>query len=332
MNIRKYSYDIFKSEVINENINNVKLYQIPLVKLNTNGYIRPNFKKASYNVVVNTLSNINMNESDRLFYRLNTIYHEIEHIKTFEKTKYLNFYDYSHFISLLEFISYLNEFSVKYDDFYLNIFTKFLINISLRRNYKISTSELKSSLEGYRKANLIINKDISSTVKSIEFLLNSMEISYTKGRLPVDKFSLYFSNASKYIKKYPNILNDYKVLLNFFNIDGTIKNIYDIYLNINIDNKELYDQFIINYLLCLNTTEYIANYFDDLLFKTYIEDLIEKYNYKVADFYNNKNLCYLYLNDKSIVNDNLKLLIYKVRKLNKLAHDYNLSASNKLVL
>ena len=332
MNIRKYSYEIFKTEVINENINNVKLYQIPLVKLTTNGYMRPNFKKTSYNVVVNTLSNINMNERDRLFYRLNTIYHEIEHIKTFEKTKYLNFYDYSHFITLLEFISYLDEFSVKYDDFYLNIFTKVLINISLKRNYKISTSELKSSLEGYKKAKLIIDKDISFTINSIEFLLHNIEISYTKSRLPVDKFSLYFFNASKYIKKYPHILNDYKVLLNFFNIDGTIKNIYDIYLNINIDNKELYDQFIINYLLCLNTTEYIANYFDDLLFKTYIEDLIEKYNYKVADFYNNKNLCYLYLNDKSIVNDNLKLLIYKVRKLNKLAHDYNLSASNKLVL
>lgn len=332
MNIRKYSYDIFKSEVNNENINNVKLYQIPLVKLSTNGYIRPNFKKGSYNVVVNTLSNINMNESDRLFYRLNTIYHEIEHIKTFEKTKYLNFYDYSHFISLLEFISYLNEFSVKYDDFYLNIFTKFLINISLKRNYKISTSELKSSLEGYKKANLIINKDISSTVKSIEFLLNSMEISYTKGRLPVDKFSLYFSNASKYIKKYPHILNDYKVLLNFFNIDGTIKSIYDIYLNVNISNKDLYNEFIINYLLSLNTIEYITDYFEDPFFRKYIEELIEKYNYKVADFYNNKDLCNLYLDDKSIIIDNLKLLIFKVKRLNKLAYDYKLNASNKLVL
>ena len=74
----------------------LKIINSPIVK--SNGYVKPNIKNGKYEVVINLNSFKNLSSDDAMFYMYETIAHEIEHIKTFEKTKEDGFCDYEHFV------------------------------------------------------------------------------------------------------------------------------------------------------------------------------------------------------------------------------------------
>lgn len=323
MDYKNYCKNIFECEIEKEKINNATLKILPLGTLFSSGFIKPNIEKSNYKVVINSSSYANMKESNKLFYMCVTIFHEIEHIKTFEKTKNETFFDYEHLISLMEYITYLEEFDIPYNKIDIGIKTKQLITRSLKKNYKVSSSEIKCSLVGYEKAInccFIKNKDtIYTIIESLRFLNNNMQLFYNKSDVPIDKFALFIIKTSKYINKYPELLKEYKILNNFFYTDGRMKNIYDIYLNINEKNKTFYDKYLINLLSVSLINDNFLSSLDDDNYKEYISRLICNYTDSIVNYYENIELGNIFVGNKKILYDNLKILLLRIKNLNNLS-------------
>lgn len=332
----KYCKNVFTSELKKEKLNNVKLKVIPLIFSNTSGYIRPNIEKSSYELIINSSNYSEMSEENKMFYTYVTICHEIEHIKTFEKTKNKDFYDFEHFVSLLEYISFLEENNVSYDNINLGIKSRQLIMKSLKRNYNISTNELKCSLIGYEKAKEANvskpSKNINIIIESLRFLNQNMELCYNKNEVPVDKFALYLSKTCNYVKKYPKILEDYKILLNFFDTKGRLKEIYEVYSSIDDKNKKFYDEYIIKLLSVIKPNEAFSQSLNDNVYKKYIEELIDEYNKKVMYYYQNIQLGTIFIENEKYLYENLKILLERIKRLNKISNDFNLNKRTGIIL
>lgn len=341
---RKYNEfckKVLKKELFNEGLDkliDVKLKIIPINIKNCSGYVIPNIENSEYKIVINAGSYFNMTEEDKYFYTYVTLCHEIEHIKTLEKTKDKNFNDFEHFVSLLEYLAYLEKYNISFDNLNFGLKLKQLISMELKRNYKVSTSELKSSFMGYRKArNSVLfkhhNENIDSIIKSLELLNNNMQLCYDGNGVSYDKFEYFFSKATAYIKKYPEILNVYKILTNFFDCnDGSIKNIYDIYLNINDNNKEFYNKYILNLLSISRPTKSFEEQIKEIGFRKYLEELINNYNDDVINYYKNIKLGNIFIDDEKILYENLKVLLTRMKKLNYIMISYDLKRSSGIIM
>jgi len=330
-----------KKELFNEGLDkliDVELKIIPINIKKCSGYVIPNFENSEYKIIINAGSYFSMTEDDKYFYTYVTLCHEIEHIKTFEKTKDKNFNDFEHFISLLEYLTYLEKYNASFDNLSLGLKIKQLIAMELKRNYKVSTGELKSSLIGYKKAkNSELfkqhNANIDSIIKSLELLNNDMQLCYDCNGVSYDKFEYFFSKASVYIKKHPEILNVYKILTNFFNLnDGSAKNIYDIYLNINDNNKEFYSKYILNLLSISRPTKLFEEQIKDIGFRKYLEELINNYNDDVINYYRNIKLGSIFIDNEKILYENLKILLARMKKLNYIMMAYNLKRNSGIIM
>lgn len=333
---KEYCESVLNSEVEKEKLNNVRLKVIPISIINCSGYMIPNIKKSEYRIIINARNYSKLSLEDKKFYTYITICHEVEHIKAFEKTKDENYYVFEHFMTLIEYISYLYDYNILYDEMQLGIVTKKLILNELKRNYKTSINELRSSLVGYMKANnLVSHKSKKSTeliIKSLVFLNDNMQVSYNRNGMVVDKFAFYMSKTIKYINKHPKILQEYKVLLNFFNANGSLKEVYELYNNITEENKMFYNNFIINLLSILIPNEKFVNSLDDKKFKSYLEELINAYNEKAVYYYQNIDLGAIYISDKKILYENLKVILSKIKRLNELSRVCNFKRTAGMII
>ena len=70
------------------------------------GYVRPDFKKGNYTIVINSNAFKKMSVEERKIYSYITICHEIEHIKIFENTKKDTFFKTSYF-GAIKYIFYI---------------------------------------------------------------------------------------------------------------------------------------------------------------------------------------------------------------------------------
>lgn len=336
MNYKSFCKEIFDLELKNEGINNVKLKVLPLSFMNSSGFVVPNIEKSSYEIVINSSSYSKLNEKDKMFYTCVTLFHEIEHIKTFEKTKDEKFYDYEHFISLLEYITYLEKYNIPFNKINLGIKSRQIIMKALSRNYKVSSGELKCSLVGYEKArnnNLIKNDgNIDIILKSLRFLNSNMQLYYDEGKIPVDKFKLFIVKTMKYIKKYPELLKEYKILNNFFDVNGNIKEAYDIYLYINEENRDFYGKFLINLLSVSMITEKFILSLYDKEYKNYIEKLINNYNESIVNYFQNIKLGTIFIEDEKILYENLKILLLRSKNLNVLSEKCNIKKFTRMII
>ena len=207
---------------------------------------------------------------------------------------------------------------------------------SLKRNYNISTNELKCSLIGYEKAKEANvskpSKNINIIIESLRFLNQNMELCYNKNEVPVDKFALYLSKTCNYVKKYPKILEDYKILLNFFDTKGRLKEIYEVYSNIDDKNKKFYDEYIIKLLSVIKPNEAFSQSLNDNVYKKYIEELIDEYNKKVMYYYQNIQLGTIFIENEKYLYENLKILLERIKRLNKISNDFNLNKRTGIIL
>lgn len=73
-------------------------------------------------------------------------------------TKGEDFYSYEHLISLLEYLSYLYELKQPATKYNMGLVKRILLSRSRFRNYDVSTSEIKASLEGFKKQKKIAKK------------------------------------------------------------------------------------------------------------------------------------------------------------------------------
>ena len=308
----EYCKKVFNSELEKEGLSNVtlKIINSPLVKLN--GYVKPNINDGTYQIVINLNSFKNFDEQDRIFYIYESIAHEIEHVKTYEMTKREDFYSYEHLISLLEYLSYLYELKQPATKYNMGLVKRILLSRSRFRNYDVSTSEIKASLEGFKKAKENCEKDFKKTdiiINSLEFLNDNLEIMYDRNRTPCIKLNIFLKNAYLYLREYPELLDKYKMLRTVFNEKG-IKSIEELYSERNEKNDKIIDNVILSLVSAKNIPESEE-------IKAYIADLISRYNQKTIDFYRNMKIGKVYIDDDRKLNDNLQIMIRKSKYLNK---------------
>ena len=178
--------------------------------------------------------------------------------------------------------------------------TKKSILNELKRNYKTSTNELRSSLIGYMKANDTVRpkskKNTELIIKSLMFVNDSMQVVYNKNGIAVDKFAFYMAKTIKYI------------------------------------NKIFYNNFIINLLSIIIPNEKFTNSLCDKTFKSHLEELINAYNEKAIYYYKNINLGAIYINDKKILYENLKVILSKIKNLNELSEGCKFKRTTGMII
>ena len=308
----EYCKKVFNSELKKEGLSNVtlKIINSPLVK--SNGYVKPNINDGTYQIVINLNSFKNLDEQNKMFYIYESIAHEIEHVKTYEMTKGEDFYSYEHLISLLEYLSYLYELKQPATKYNMGLVKRILLSRSRFRNYDVSTSEIKASLEGFKKAKENCEKDSKNTdiiINSLEFLNDNLEIMYDRNRTPCIKLNIFLKNAYLYLREYPELLDKYKMLRIIFNEKG-IKSIEELYSERNEKNGKIIDNVILSLVSQQNIPE-------SEVIRAYIADLISRYNQKTIDFYRNMKIGKVYIDDDKKLNDNLQIMIRKSKYLNK---------------
>lgn len=332
---REYCYEVFDIEIKKENISNVSLNVVYNPLLKESGFLSPNIGEGKYKITINLFRFKDMSHEDKLFYIYNTICHEIEHIKPFEFTKKEDYYNYNHIMTLMEYITYLSELKLSPNKIDLGIKSKIIISKRLNKNYKVSLNEINSLLVGYKKAIKIDSfknkKDtIGMIIEVLELLNNALEVNYGNNGAPLDNFGTYYLGTINYIKKYPEILNEYKVLNNFFTSDGEIKDIYTLYKNRNNENSSLYDKFILNIIISMSTNELTLHYIEnDSEFREYVEKIVKNYMVQVMYFINNKDEVF-FLEDE-ILNDNIIMMSRSVKKLNKLINDSKMKIKTLMI-
>lgn len=320
----KYCYEVFDTELKKEDISNVTLKVVYNPLLKESGILSPNIDKKKYKIIINLYKFKNMSHEDKLFYIYNTICHEIEHIKVFEKTKRKDFYSYNHIITLMEYITYLSELNISPDKLNLGVKSKLIIGKRLSKNYKVSLNEINSLLVGYQKSNSIEafnnkKETINKIIEVLKILNDVLEIGYGRKDAAIDNFGTYYVGTANYVKKYPELLEEYKSLNNFFYQDGSMKDIYTLYKERNYLNCNLYDKFLTNLLLCQSSNEFVILCMEnDDEFKKYIYYLIQKYVEKMIIFIDNMDKCKIIIPDEEVLKDNLNMMMNSINIINKL--------------
>ena len=334
---KDYCYAVFSIETKKENINNVSLKVVynPLSK--SFGSLSPNINNNKYLIVINLFNFKNMSHEDKLFYIYNTICHEIEHIKTFEKTKKDDFYNYNHIMTLMEYITYLSDLKISPNKINMGVKAKLLIGKRLNRNYKVSLGEINSLLVGYKNAINIKNfenkkETMDKIIEALQLLNNSLEISYGNQNEVLDNFGVYYIGTINYLKEYPEILKVYKVLNNFFYPNGQAKDVYTLYRNRNKDNYVLYDRFILNIIMETIDNSYVIECMKlDSDFKEYIEVLIHQYIDNSINFINNLDKCKLIIPEDEILNDNVNMIMKSQALINNLINESNAEIKSSMI-
>lgn len=329
MKSRDYCKKVFSEEIQREGLSGVtlKIINSPLVK--SNGYVKPNIKSSTYEVVVNLNSFKNLSSEDAMFYIYETIAHEVEHIKTFEKTKEEGFCDYEHFVSLLEYISYLYELRQPAIDLNMSLVKRIILSKKMSRNYDVSTGEIKASLEGYKKAKERSNskKDdnrVDIIIKSLEFLNDNLEVAYDRNNISYLKLNVFLRNVSRYLKIFPELLSQYKILGIVFNENG-IKGIEELYNERNSENAKLIDNVILSVVGADNIPDR-----EDI--RMYLCELISSYNQKTIDFYKNIKYGKVFIDDEMKLADNLRMMMNKSKYLNTVLRSMGMENKQGVVL
>lgn len=329
MKNKDYCKKVFAEEIEREGFKGVtlKIINTPLVK--SNGYVKPNIKNSTYEVVVNLNSFKNLSSDDAMFYMYETIAHEIEHIKTFEKTKEEGFNDYEHFVSLLEYISYLYELRQPAIDLNMGLVKRIMLSRKMSRNYDVSTGEIKSSLEGYRKSKEKSgfkkdDKKVDIIIKSLEFLNNNLEITYDRNNISGLKLNIFLRNTSCYLKNFPELINKYKILGIVFNKSG-IKSIEELYDERNSENAKIIDNVILSMISESNIPQR-----EDI--RMYLCELISDYNQKTIDFHKNMKYGKVFIDSEKKLNDNLRAMINKSKYLNSVLRSMGMENKQGVVL
>lgn len=126
-NLEKYCNSIIEEELKDKYKTKISLKVKNQPFNNANGFIETHFKDSTYEIIINKRRFTQYSEKSQLLYVYLTIFHKLEHIKTFEKNKEKGYFDTEHFISLLEYINYQYELNQPYNKINLNALKRMLL-------------------------------------------------------------------------------------------------------------------------------------------------------------------------------------------------------------
>ncbi len=268
----------------------------------------------------------------------NNFFHEFEHIKVIRNATNPECSNYNYLFTILEYIEYAKSVDQSGEFTSFNILQLFTLNRLLKKNYSISSNEINSNLVGYSEAfqrleATLEKEDIEiyrNIIDSLEFLNNNIEIKYDRNGYLVDKFSTVISSINLYLLQHKDIIQKYPILKILFKEDGSIKNIYELYQEINDRNRAMYDRLITNLFLSWNCD--LSVYMKDISFKKYIENLANRYNNDCIHYFNNIEIGKVFVPNESILYENLRVKKQKILILNKQERRYDLNINSGIVL
>lgn len=329
--ISRLAIRIIKEELEKLGIDNIK---IKLNYLEFRSYssvkVNRNLDDITINVNINKILLENRGDNKKLLFRLyNTIIHEIEHVKTLTLTKKEDFYDYDHLLILMEYISqvFVGFRGVDLSKIKLSskIGIKNFINIGryMSVNYEFSTSEIKSQLVAYIKSLEVFREYLTEEeIKRYERIIlelrrldNCVEAAYDSNKIPIMKFSTSLLYTLEIIRSNKEYLGEFGILKNIIKEDGNLKNIYELYLEINDQNREMYERLMIEEFI--NIRFDYRKYFDDIEFKEYLERIIANYMNEVVDYCININEMEIFTKNRNFIKENLKVLKDVMSSLSK---------------
>ena len=173
---------------------------------------------------------------------------------------------------------------------------------------------------GYKKD----DKKVDIIIKSLEFLNDNLEVTYDRNNVPGLKLNIFLRNASSYLKKYPELLSEYKILGIVFNENG-IKSIEELYNERNSENARLIDNIILSVISVDNVPER-----EDI--RIYLCELISNYNQKTIDFYRNMKYGKVFIDDEMKLADNLRVMMNKSKYLNTVLRSMGMENKQGVVL
>lgn len=344
--ISRLAIRIIKEELEKLGIDNVK---IKLNYLEFRSYssvkVNRNLDDITINVNINKILLENRGNNKKLLFRLyNTIIHEIEHVKTLTLTKKEDFYDYDHLLILMEYISqvFMELKKANVNKIKLNgkIGIKNFINIGryMSINYEFSTSEIKSQLVAYIKSLEVFREYLTEEeIKRYERIIlelrrldNCIETAYDSNKIPIMKFSTSLMYTLGVIKSNKEYLEEFGILKNLIKEDGNLKNIYELYLDINDENREMYERLMIEEFISIRAD--YRKYFEDIEFKEYLERIIANYMNQVVDYFININEMEIFINNKNFIKENLKVLTNISKILSKNIEYYGLTIQAGMII
>lgn len=267
-----------------------------------------------------------------------TLNHEIEHVNLIHQNNSDGKYDYSYLMAIMEHLYYAEFFKcrLKYTPF--SAVRYLFLRKQMAKNNDLSPQEICADLTTYKKLiekyrNRITDEELQNynkIITSLDFLNTNFEIFYNVDSEATNRFGMFICSINQYIKKNPNILEKYGILKNIYNENLELKNVYELYNSINKDNEEMYNRLILD-LFTTFKMDY-SEYFKDENFKKYTENLFNQYIEQSIDYYNNINIGNIYVDDKKVLMDNLKMKKRNMLIINSIAKTYGIEIIGKNML
>lgn len=325
-NVKCFIKELFKDKKCYK-LGEVQVCVISLPLL-SNGYTNVfKWKKISYIMIcINIypyLQDEKLTNKMKWFYIYVTAFHELCHINLF--MKYNTEWNYCTYIAMLEEIN----------DIRTSIFPKtiqWLIpgNKTKNKIYSTSSVELLCKYRSIKSAynifsSLLVDEEkklILMILKASKFLIDYIEIGYSRAGAPYNKFNRSVVQAQRLIKKGYELLNDYPQLCYIYTPDGKIKSIEKIFEERTDENSDFIDciifQMFINFEL-----DYSLILENNTDLKKHIELLANQYCEKCIFYIENVEVGSVLLKQE-ILDDNTLLLLKNVRYINKLMDKYHM--------
>lgn len=211
-------------------------------------------------------------------------------------------------------------FDIKPNDIYSLTVDNKKIGKMLAKNYELSSSELKSRLVGLSKAKEKTDKKVDNLIETAKITNDNIEIIYAPNGSIQDKYKYIIYETSKYISKYPEILNLYQVLKNFYNNNGQVKSLLELYKTRNMNNSEVYDKFIL-YLISIG---YYDTYIYDEQIRKYINQIITDYYNNKVEYIEKSNLTKVFISDVNLIKENILVIQKRIQSLTLFLKNQNI--------
>lgn len=267
-----------------------------------------------------------------------TLQHELEHIKMIFFNQKEDLYNYNHLMGLMEYLYYSNLFKNKFSKIPFLIYNYLFLKNQINKNDDCSPLEITADLVGYSETKNFFDKimmeedkdNYDKIISSLAFLNDNFEIFYDLSNDSVNRFYMFTLHTNSYLSKNLETLEKYGILRNIFHEDGSLKSVYELYTEINPENEKMYNRLIIDYFTSFRDD--YSEYFKDNSFKTHVEKLFNDYIENAILYYNNIDLGTIFVNNRQVLVDNLKMKKRNVLVLNSISKLYGLNSTTKNIL
>ena len=326
-NVKHFLKDLFEDNEYFK-LNKIKIHVISF-PVSFNGYTSIfKWKKAHYSTIfINIYPYLQDNEMPnrmKWFYVCITIFHEMEHIGLLMECNIK--WNYPTYLAIVE-----EKFNIT-----TSIIPKMIQWVipgkkNPSKMYSTSSVELVCKYQSIKKAYDMMDSFLNDEekeamkmiIKSVKFLIEHMEIAYSYGGIPYNKFNRSVIQVQQLRKKGYNIFEEYLQLRYIYNSDGKIKNIEKIYEQRTDENSNFIDYIMLQMFINFEI-DYKMIFKKNIQLKEHIEFLANQYCKDCIFYVENMKIGSVFL-EEEILDDNALLLLKNVKYINGLMDKYNMT-------